>query len=73
MNLLSDDLPCTPPDGTDDFTMHWLSREVGDGSRRQEFEALWTGGMWQTKGINPLSPRKAGFATWRWLRQNPDV
>jgi hypothetical protein len=24
---------CAPPDGTDDFTMHYLSREVGDGSR----------------------------------------
>lgn len=64
---------CLPPEGTEDFTMHFMSREVGDGSKRKEFEALWTGGMWQTKGIHPLSPRKAAYATWRWERQNHEV
>ena len=57
---------CVPPEGTEDFTMHWLSREIGDGSERKSFEALWTGGLWQTKGIQPLSPRKAAYATWRY-------
>ena len=60
--------PCLPPDGTDDFTLHWVSREVGDGSMRQMFQALWTGGLWQTKGINALSPRKAAYATWKYER-----
>lgn len=52
---MSDAPECLPPEGTDDFTMHWLSREIGDGSCRENFQALWTGGMWDTKGIC-LSP-----------------
>jgi hypothetical protein len=64
---------CLPPDGTDDFTLHWLSAEVGDGSTREEFEALWTGGLWQTKGMADLSPRKAAWATWQYERAIPDV
>lgn len=64
---------CVPPEGTDDFTMHRLSREVGDGSKRQEFDALWTGGLWQTKGMQQLSPRKAAMATWEWVRNDPNV
>jgi hypothetical protein len=63
---------CRPPEGTDDFTMHWLSREVGDGSHRERFEALWTGGMWETKGIWPLSPRKAAWATWQYEGKSED-
>jgi hypothetical protein len=59
---------CAPPDGTDDFTLHWISAEVGDGSQRQEFEALWTGGLWETNRIQPLSPRKAAYATWQYVR-----
>ena len=59
---------CLPPDGTDDFTMHWLSSEVGDGSTREEFAALWTKGMWLAKDINMLSPRKAAYATWEYVK-----
>jgi hypothetical protein len=59
---------CAPPEGTDDFTLHVLSREVGDGSQRGEFEALWTGGLWATEGMQPLSPRKAAWATWAYER-----
>ncbi len=63
---------CRPPDGTEDFSIHWLSREVGDGSKRQPFEALWTGSAWQTKGTHALSPRKAAWATWRYETQKID-
>jgi hypothetical protein len=70
---MSDEPKCSPPEGTDDFTMHWLSREVGDGSSREKFKALWTGGMWDTKGIRPLSPRKAAWATWRYEAPSLDV
>lgn len=59
---------CIPPDGTDDFTMHWLSCEVGDGSQRRNFQALWIGGMWKTKTVCPLSPRKAAYTTWEYVR-----
>ena len=70
--MKTDDRECTPPEGTDDFTLHVLSREVGDGSRRQEFEAHWTGGMWETRGIHWLSPRKAAYATWTYVRPVPE-
>lgn len=63
---------CRPPDGTEDFTMHWLSREVGDGSKRESFEAIWSGGMWQTKGTHALSPRKAAWATWQYEAKKID-
>ena len=64
---------CLPPDGIEDFTMHTLSREVGDGTKRELFEALWTGGLWQAKGIHQISPRKAAWATWKYERAVPDV
>lgn len=63
---------CKPPDGTDDFTLHVLSREVGDGSQCQEFDALWTGGLWETRGLQRLSPRKAAYATWQYVRHIPE-
>lgn len=66
-----DEEECWPPSGVGDSTMHWLSREVADGSERKEFEARWTGGMWQTKGMHNLSPRKAAWATWRYERASP--
>lgn len=59
---------CLPPEGLRDFTMHILSQEVGDGTSRQSFDALWTGGLWETNFTQKLSPRKAAWATWKYER-----
>jgi hypothetical protein len=69
----SDDLLCLPPDGTADGTRHVLSTEVGDGTKRQEFEAVWISGLWKVDGIHGLSPRKAAWASWEYVRSVADV
>lgn len=58
---------CLPPKGTDDYTVHTLSREVGDGKTRETFNALWDGNRWDAQGIGKLSPRKAAWAGWEYV------
>jgi hypothetical protein len=60
---------CNPPEGTEDGTLHVMSREVGDGSTRQEFLAVWSEGSWSSHGLCDLSPRKAAYATWLYVRR----
>lgn len=62
---------CWPPAGTAHGTEHILSAEVGDGSTREEFIATWDRGLWHTKGVLGLSPRKAAWATWQYVRPTP--